>query len=103
MDHFTPQVYIERTAEQIKADERKAAIHIIQMVIDMHPKGCVFLPNASERIYDLMGGKPLWAGAMQGGDPAYENHRKLLKRVFEMVEVYCPHEPNRKKHLWSWA
>lgn len=74
---------------------RKSDLECIEYAIRVHPKGCVFMPGAAERILELVGGR------LEFNSLDNDSWVKMLRLAFETQEVYCPHEPNRTKHIWG--
>lgn len=67
---------------------------VLRVVIDIHPKGCVFRPGAAERIAaHLAAAGVTWDNLFDKASIA------RLKLAFRLEEIYCPHEPGRSQLL----
>jgi hypothetical protein len=71
---------------------RTALLQGITQLLAAHPKGCVFRPGAAERITDRL--LPYFDALSTSST---EEFRRVLRQVFELEEIYCPHEPGRRR------
>lgn len=71
---------------------REALLPAIRLVIADHPKGCVFRPGAAERITDRL--LPYFDANSSSSDVDFTI---VLRLVFHLEEIYCPHEPGRRR------